>query len=49
MTRKFVKHSEFLFGNVMVILMIGFQILRFFCVPYGICGGRDFILQVHLI
>ena len=37
------------FGNVMVILMIGFQILRLFCVVYGICGGRNFILWVHLI
>ena len=33
----------------MVILIIGFQILRLFCVVYGICAGRDFILQVHLI
>ena len=31
--------------NVMVILNIGFQILiRFFCVAYGICTGRNFIL-----
>ena len=37
------------FGNIMVILMIGFQILRLFCVAYGICAGRNFILQVHLI
>ena len=37
------------FGNVMVTLIIGFQILRLFCVAYGICTGRNFILQVHLI
>ena len=37
------------FGNVMVILMIGFQILRLFCVAYGICARRNFIHQVHLI
>ena len=37
------------FGNIMVILIIGFQILRLFCVAYGICAGRNFILQVHLI
>ena len=37
------------FGNVMVILIIGFQILRLFCVAYGICAGKNFILQVHLI
>ena len=36
------------FGKVMVILIIGFQILRLFCVAYGICAG-NFILQVHLI
>ena len=33
----------------MVILMIGFQILRLFCVAYGICAGRNFIHQVYLI
>ena len=32
------------FGNVMVILIICFQILRLFCVAYGICAGRNFIL-----
>ena len=32
-----------LFGNVMVILIIGFQILRHFCVGYGIFAGRNFI------
>ena len=38
------------FGNVMVILMIGLQILRLFCVAYGICAGRNFIHhQVNLI
>ena len=37
------------FGNIMVILMIGFQILRLFCVAYGISVGRNFIQQVHLI
>ena len=26
----------------MVILIIGFQILRLFCVAYGICKGRNF-------
>ena len=31
----------------MVILMISFQMLRFFCVAYGICAGRNFIHQVH--
>ena len=36
------------FGNVMVISMIGFKILRLFCVAYGIYTGRNFILQVHL-
>ena len=35
--------------DVMVTLIIGFQILRFFCVAYGICAGRNFILQIHLI
>ena len=33
----------------MVILMIGFLILRFFCVVCGICAGRNFIHQVHLM
>ena len=37
------------FGNVMVMLITGFQILRLFCVAYGICAERNFILQVHLI
>ena len=36
-------------GNVMVTLIIVFQILRLFCVAYGICIGRNFILQVHMI
>ena len=34
------------FGNVMVILIIGFQILG---MAYGICVGRNFIFCVHLI
>ena len=33
----------------MVNLMIGFLILRFLCVAYGICAGRNFNHQVHLI
>ena len=33
------------FGNVMVILMISFQVLRLFCVAYGPCAGRDLILS----
>ena len=32
------------FENVMVILIIGFQILSLFCVAYGICTGKNFIL-----
>ena len=32
------------FGNVVVILIIGFQILKLFCVAYRICVGRNLIL-----
>ena len=32
------------FGNVMVIFVIGFQILMLFCVAFGICAGKNFIL-----
>ena len=44
-----VKFLIRVFGNVMVTLIISFQILRLFCVTYGICVGRNFILQVHMI
>ena len=33
----------------MVILMIGLQIPRLFCVAYGICAGRNYIIYIYMI
>ena len=34
------------FGNVMVTLIIGSQILKTFCAVFGICARKNFIQRI---